>query len=193
MIVIVLPDIPTEDQLLLRARRGDQSAIMEIYESYFPPVFQFIRLRIDDPALAEDIASDVFVKFIQALRGRSAPHHSLRGWLFQVTRNELSRHYGKRRKFPTSTLEEWVPAPSDNEPEIRFLRTLSIQRAREAIQTLTPEQQEVLILRFWQMLSLEATADIMGKNIGAIKSLQFRAVNALRQVLGESRMEAAYE
>lgn len=193
MIVIVLPDIPAEDQLLSRARQGDQSAIMEIYEGYFPPIFQFIRLRIDDPALAEDIASDVFVKFIQALRGRAAPHHSLRGWLFQVTRNELNRHYSKRRRFPISTLEEWVPAPSESEPEIRFLRTMNIQQARRAIQTLTPEQQEVLILRFGQMLSLEATADIMGKNIGAIKSLQFRAVNALRQILGEARLEAAYE
>jgi RNA polymerase sigma-70 factor (ECF subfamily) len=192
MIFIVLPDIPMEDRLLAQAREGSQAAVMRIYESYFPPIYNFIRLRVSDPVLAEDLASDVFLKLVNALRGRTAPRHSLRGWLFRVARNAIHDHYGKNRQMTTEALEEWMPAPSDNEPEVMFIRSLSVERARNAIRRLPAEQQEVLILRFGQMLSLEETADILGKKIGAVKSLQFRAVNTLRAVLGELHMEGGY-
>jgi RNA polymerase sigma-70 factor, ECF subfamily len=185
MIFLVLPDIPAEDELLARARRGDQRAVMEIYENYFPPIYQFLRLRTGDSTTAEDLASDVFLRFIESLRGSNAPRYSLRGWLFRVARNELFRHYGKNRQLPTTTLEEWLPAPTESEPEMEFMRALSVERARLAILKLAPNQQEVLILRFGQMLNLEETADIMDKSVSAIKSLQFRAVNTLRQVLAE--------
>jgi len=189
MIVIVLPDIPAEDELLTQARRGNQNAMMRIYESYFPPIYNFIRLRVDDPSLAEDLASDVFLKLVDALRGPNAPHHSLRGWLFRVARNVLHDHYGKNEQLTTETLEEWVIASGDTDPEVQFMHTLNIERTRQALRMLAPDQQEVLILRFGQSLSLQETADIMGRQISAIKSLQFRAVNTLRQILGEIQLE----
>jgi len=189
MIVIVLPDIPTEDRLLERARRGDSDAIMEIYEQYFPPVYQFIRLRVDEAQLAEDLTSEVFLKLVTALRGRNAPRQSLRGWIFRVARNVMHTHFGKERRYPIVTLKEWTPAPADDEPEVQFIRSLNLERARHALRMLNAEQQEVLILRFGQKLNLKATAEVMGKSVSAIKSLQFRAVNTLRQLLGEMRME----
>ncbi len=191
MIVIVLPDIPSEDRLLARARQGQQDAIMQIYESYFPPIFQFIRLRVGERALAEDLASEVFVKLVEALQGNNAPRHSLRGWLFRVARNAIHDHYGKSRQLPTTTLDEWLPASPDNDPEVQFMRTLSVERARRAIRMLAAEQQEVLILRFGQMLSLQETADIMGRSTNAVKSLQFRAINTLRSILEGMRTETA--
>jgi len=72
---------------------------------------------------------------------------------------------------------------------VQFFRALDIERVRRALRMLADDQQEVLLLRFSQMLNLQETADIMGRNVGAIKSLQFRAVNTLRQILGEYRME----
>ncbi|MEO8612295.1 MAG: sigma-70 family RNA polymerase sigma factor [Chloroflexota bacterium] len=192
MIQIILPDIPAEDRLLAHARQGDQNAIMQIYESYFPPVYNFIRLRVDDKSQAEDIASEVFVRLVDAMRGRNAPRHSLRGWLFRVARNLLHDHYGKRQEFSTEALEEWIPASGDEDPEIQFMRSLNAERAARALRMLVTEQQEVLILRFGQQLSLQETADTMGKNVGAIKQLQFRAVNTLRQILGEIQVANEY-
>jgi RNA polymerase sigma-70 factor (ECF subfamily) len=191
MIVIALPDIPSEDRLLARARQGQQDAIMQIYERYFPPIFQFIRLRVGDRALAEDLASEVFVKLVGALQGSTAPRHSLRGWLFRVARNEIHDHYGKSRQLPTTTLDEWLPSSPDHDPEVQFMRLVSVERARRAIRLLAAEQQEVLILRFGQMLSLQETADIMGKSTSAIKSLQYRAINTLRSILDGMRTETA--
>ncbi|MBL8165163.1 MAG: sigma-70 family RNA polymerase sigma factor [Anaerolineae bacterium] len=192
MIIIVLPDIPAEDRLLAQARKGSQDAMMEIYENYFPPIYNFIRLRVNDPAQAEDIASDVFVKLVSALRGRNAPQHSLRGWLFRVARNEIHDHYGKDKQVTVEALEEWIPASGDDEPEVQFIRNMNMERARRALGMLAPDQQEVLILRFGQSLNLQETADIMGRNINAIKALQFRAVNTLRQILGEVRAETQH-
>lgn len=189
MIFIVLPDIGIEDRLLAQARQGDREALMRIYDTYFPPIYNFIRLRVDDTALAEDLASDVFIKLVETVRGKNAPHHSLRGWLFRVARNRLHDHYRQNKNMTSEALEEWTPIPSDDEPEEQFLRSLQVEQARSALLKLSADQQEVLILRFGQGLGLQETADIMDRNISAIKSLQFRAVNALRQILGETRLE----
>jgi RNA polymerase sigma-70 factor (ECF subfamily) len=192
MIVIVLPDIVAEDRLLSRARTGDEEALMVIYENYFPPVYNFIRLRIEDRALAEDLASDVFVKLLQSIRQSQAPRHSLRGWIFKVARNLVYDHYRKERQVTTEALEEWIPNADDEGLEVEFIRSVNLERARRALGRLAPDQQEVLILRFGQNLNLQETADIMGKSINAIKSLQFRAVQTLRQLLGEIQSESNY-
>lgn len=190
MIVIVLPDIPSEDELLARARRGDKSAVMEIYEAYFSPVYQYLRLRVDDRMLAEDLASEVFMNLILALHSGSAPRYSLRGWLFRVARNLLHEHYGAARMLPTvtldDTLDDWISAPQGEQPEVQFVRIADAELVRAALRRLAAEQQEVLVLRFGQMLSLQATADIMGKSVSAIKSLQFRAVDNLKKLLADS-------
>jgi len=189
MIILVLPDIADEDELLSRARRHDTDALREIYTSYYPPVYQFLRMRIDDPATAEDLAADVFLRLVSALRQRKGPHHSLRGWLFRVARNVLYDHYQTEKQFTETMLDEWLPIPTDDEPEAQFMQAMNIETTRQALRQLTTDQQEVLILRFGQMLSLQETADIMNKQINAVKQLQLRALNALRRVL----LEATYD
>lgn len=189
MIVLILPDITEEGLLLARALEGDQQAIMTIYETYFPPIYQFVRLRTADVFIAEDLASDVFVKLVDALRGPSAPRQSLRGWLFRVARSEISDHYGRTRRMPVQTLEEWIPAEGEAlEPNL--LRRMDIDRVRKILRMLAPEQQEVVVLRFGQALSLQETADVMGKSVSAVKSLQFRALDTLRKIMED---EAAGE
>lgn len=192
MIVLVLPDIPEEDALLTAARQGQEAAVMQIYESYFPPIYEYIRLRVNDRHEAEDLASEVFLKFVKALHGPNAPRHSLRGWLFKVARNAIATHHVKIKQQPEIELEEWFAAPTDQDPEIIFLRNLSTHTIHEAMRRLTTEQQEVLVLRFGQQLSLEETADIMGKSIGAIKTMQFRAVESMRRSLNAGRKEESY-
>ena len=184
MLVLVLPDIPHEDDLLARARRGDQPAVMEIYEQYFEPVYQYLRMRTDETVTAEDLASEVFLQFLHALKTGSAPRISLRGWLFKVARNLLAQHYQQAAQLPQITLEDWLPLGDDRQnPEAFFMHNASLEKTRHALRMLNEHQQEVLVLRFGQMLSLEETADIMGKSVGAVKSLQFRAVSTLREIL----------
>ncbi|MEL6307981.1 MAG: sigma-70 family RNA polymerase sigma factor [Chloroflexota bacterium] len=190
MIVLVLPDITTDDERLARAKQGDKTAIGDIYRSYFEPIYQFIRLRVGDAQLAEDLTSDVFIKFIKALKNDRAPHTSLRGWIFRVARNVIYDYYGKEQAIPAETIEQWIDNDDDTNPEVQALRTIEAERARQVIRMLAPAQQEVLILRFDQQLSLQETADIMDKKVNAIKALQFRAVNTLRQILQDDEPDA---
>jgi RNA polymerase sigma-70 factor, ECF subfamily len=183
MIVLVLPDIATEDNLLDRMRRGDDSALHEIYQHYFSAIFQFIRLRVATIQEAEDLAGDVFLELIVAVRRAKVPRKSLRGWLFRVARNQLYDRYSRKPKFTETALDEWIPTAETENPETKILSQMNVEEARRAIQQLVSEQQEVIILRFGHKLSLQETADIMDKNSGAIKSLQFRALNNLRQLL----------
>ena len=189
MIVLVLPDISVDDERLERAQHGDQEAIADVYRSYFDPIYQFVRLRVGDAQLAEDLTSDVFVKFVKALKHDKAPHTSLRGWIFAVARNVIYDQYGKEPELPVETLDQWLTTDVDTNPEVQAIRTISIERARQAISLLAPSHQEVLMLRFDQQLSLQETAEIMNKKVNAIKALQFRAVNTLRQLLSDPEID----
>ena len=186
MIVIVLPDISTESHLLERLHAGDEDAILDAYRAFLSPLYNYVRLRTGDPQMAEDIVSDVFVTMIESLGGPGAPRENLRAWLFAVARNAVNRHYGSQRHLPLTDLDEWLPAPPTSNPEAQAMQNAASDRVRHALRMLKAEQQEVLILRFGQMLSLKATADIMGKSVSAIKSLQFRALDTLRGILDET-------
>jgi RNA polymerase sigma-70 factor (ECF subfamily) len=189
--MIVLPDISVEQQLLSEARQQHQEALRRIYEIYFPPIYQFIRLRINDREQVRDIASEVFLDLFVALRGARPPQTNLRAWLFRVARNKIYDHYGRYKHFPVTTLEEWLPASSESSPEVEFIRSINVEQARRALHMLNAEQQEVIILRFGESLSLQETADVLGSSVSAVKSLQFRAVSKLRQLL--EKMGVSYE
>jgi RNA polymerase sigma-70 factor, ECF subfamily len=162
---------------------------VEVYELYFPSIYQFIRLRIDDRQTAEDIASDVFMQFIDSVGTLRGPRRSLRGWLFRVARNRIARHYGRANRVSETAFDELMGSTqSDSEElELQFIRKLDSERARNALRMLSADQQEVLILRFSEALSLQETAEVMGKSESAIKSLQFRAVDTLRSLLASAR------
>lgn len=188
MIVIVLPDIAEEDALLEQARAGNRQAVASIYEHYFSPIYQYVRLRVGDLHTADDITSQVFAKLIVSLRGHNAPNKSLRGWLFQVARNEIANHFRRDEPLPLETVDQWLASPPEASLEVNVIQNMDIDRTRQAIRMLAPGQQEVLLLRFDQMLSLQETADIMNKNVNAIKALQFRAINTLRMILADEEV-----
>jgi len=172
-----------------RATQGNQDALREIYNAYFPAIFRYIRLRTNQVQEAEDLTGDVFLKLVTAFQKKRMPRKSLRGWLFRVAHNIMVDHYGKKQRFTQTAIEEWIPATDSANPEIQFVKTVSAEIARDALQNLVFEQQEVIILRFGHMLSLQETADIMNKSVQAVKSLQFRALNNLRKILERARIE----
>ena len=183
MLFIVLPDIAVDDDLLSRIKRGDDTAVIEVYETYFDALYHYVRLKTGDASIAEDIVSDVFVKLMEVIGTKSAPHTHLRGWLFQVARNLLYQHYGRHKDVTLTRLEDWMPASPELNPEVQTAHLFDMQRVRHAMRMLNGDHQEVLLLRFGQRLSLQETAAVMGKSVSAIKSLQFRAVDNLRNIL----------
>ena len=178
-------DFRLQKRYLRAAKTKQQATISSIYQSYFGDVCQFIQRRVGDAQLAEDLASDVFLKLIKAMGGQAAPHKSLRAWIYRVARNVIHDYYADEAEaFRKATeLGEWIPSEGDCNPEVQAMRSLTMERARTAMRRLAPAQQEVLLLRFDQGLSLQETAERLGKNVNAVKALQFRAVSLLRSAL----------
>ena len=187
MIVLVLPDPQADDILLKRARTGDKTAISAIYQRYVDAIYQFCRLRLQDPQQAEDITSHVFTTMIQGFAQRKGPQKHLRGWLFQVARNTLHDSYSKQDALPIETIEQMENLESMR-PEQAAFKAISADAIRERIAQLSPAQQDVLLLRFDQQLTLRETADILGKNINTVKALQLKAVKRLRDLLQREGM-----
>lgn len=189
MLVLILPD-PTDDNTLLQqARRGDKQALAALYRRYLEPIYQFARLRVNDPQLAEDITSTTFFKLVMGIKEGKGPNRNVRGWLFKVVRHEIYRVYGStQQSLPIETLDQWVADDSAPNPESQVMQQADRQTLRDALAKLSPDQQEVLLLRFDQQLSLQETADVMDRNINTIKTLQLRALQKLRQQLQQAQL-----
>lgn len=165
-------------------RRLDPQVISAVYDRYFPEVYRFVRYRLNDEHIAEDIASDVFVRLLEAARSGRGPQTNLKSWLLATASHIVIDHLRKAYRRPESELPETIPdgataIPADYEKRERD------RRLKSAMATLTEEQQHVITLRFNQGYSLEETADTMKKNINSVKQLQFRALAALNKVMGE--------
>jgi RNA polymerase sigma-70 factor (ECF subfamily) len=191
MIVMMLPDIAVDTTLMAQARDGKKAAIAEIYHRYVDSIYQYVRLRVGDKQSAEDITSTVFTTLIESIAKGNAPQKSLRGWLFQVARHKIYDTYGKQSNLPLETIDQMESM--DANPEAEFGKNLTRETIRRVILQLSPDQQEIILLRFDQQLSLKEVADIMNKNVNTVKALQLRAVQRLRKLIEQETNGAIYE
>ena len=166
----------------------DSQAIGAIYDHYFSEVYRYIRYRINDDAAAEDIASDVFVRLLEAARKKQGPHSSLKGWLIATASHAVNDYLRRRYHRPVEALSEALP---DAGPSVHSQVDLRDQSriVQSADAQLTTEQQHVLALRFGQGYSIEETAAYLKKNINAVKALQFRALASLQRQIGAVNYE----
>lgn len=176
----------TADDLLARSRGIDPLTIGKIHDQFYPEVYRYVRYRLDDEPACEDIASEVFLRLLQTLHKPGRPIQNLRGWLLGMASNLVNDHLRARYARPVSGLEENNLPASGDSPEGLAEHAWQAEQVRRALQHLTLEQQHVLALRFAEERSLEETAQLMSKSVGAIKTLQFRALASLRRFLEKS-------
>jgi RNA polymerase sigma-70 factor (ECF subfamily) len=139
-------------------------------------MYSFAYVRTGDTTAAEDIAAEVFVaaaKGIASYKPTGAPFAS---WLYRIARNLTADHLERLRRRPAVPLDSVEMASSAWDAGIDDATDIA-----RALTHLTKEQQEVIVLRFFNDCSLQDAADAMGKNVGAIKLLQHRALGALRR------------
>lgn len=169
-------------------RELNPQAISAVYDKYFSEVYRYVRYRLGDEQAAEDIASDVFVRLLEASQKGRGPQTNLRAWLLGTASHIVTDHMRRSYRRPTEALTENVLDPLAV-PADEVDRRERGEKVRAAMQLLTPEQQHVLALRFGEGYSLEETAAAMNKNINAIKALQFRALTSLQRGIGEMAHE----
>lgn len=177
-----------ENQMLERLRDSDPQAVGAIYDTYSADVYRYARYRLGDSNVAEDVAGDVFVRLLEAIRNGRGPQSNIRAWLLSTADHIATDHLRRSYRRPTELMpEELIDVTAVPGEEIeRRERSREFQRAYSM---LTNEQQHVLALRFGQGYSLEETASTMKKKVNAIKALQFRALAALQRHIGEAPHE----
>lgn len=169
--------------LLERANRMEPQALGQIHDRFYPVVYRYVRYRLDDEQVVEDISSDVFLRLLDHLHRQKGTIHDLRAWLLGTASNLVNDHLRHKYRRPTENIDEheWIPSNEDLHQTAE--QDESRSAVREAMIHLTREQQHVLALRFSQGFSIEETAQTMNKTAGAIKVLQFRALAAVRKIL----------
>jgi RNA polymerase sigma-70 factor, ECF subfamily len=176
-------DDETLDRLVAEAQGGNPEAFGRIFDAYVGPIHRFIASRVNRPSDAEDLTQLVFVKALEALPRYEARGVPFGGWLFRLARNAIIDQVRTRRDH-LSLVAAVTRATEDAGPEaMAFLRE-ELDRVARAMTELTDDQREVIELRFFAGLSVSETADVMGRQDGTIRGLQFRALAALRRSLG---------
>jgi RNA polymerase sigma-70 factor (ECF subfamily) len=165
-------------------RELNSQVIGAIYDKYYPDVYRYVRYRLSDESAAEDIASDVFVRLLEASQNGRGPQTNLKAWLLGTASHIVMDHMRRTYRRPTDSLSENMLDPLAL-PVDEFDRRERDQLVRGAMKNLTEEQQHVLTLRFGDGYSLEETAAVMNKNVNAVKALQFRALSSLQRGIGE--------
>jgi RNA polymerase sigma-70 factor (ECF subfamily) len=173
-----------ERQALDGLRSLDAQVIGAIYDKYFPEIYRYVRYRLSDEHLAEDIASDVFVRMLEAAQSGLGPQTNLKAWLISTASHIVTDHLRRDYRRPLDALSEDILDPA-SAPADEFDRREQTRSFQQAYAQLTAEQQHVLALRFGQGCSLEETASVLKKNVNAVKALQFRALAALQRKIGE--------
>ena len=170
------------DDVARAATAGDVEAVGRLYDELVGPIYRYIALRVRRREDAEDLTHVVFERIVGALPRYHHTGKPFAAWAFRIARNAVIDHH--RRTRPTESLaaiEERVDATG---LEALSLRREEIDELRSAIQRLTPDQREALMLRYAGGLSADEAAEAMGRQAGTIRGLTFRAIEALRRQLG---------
>ena len=170
-----------EARLLIRAQLFEPEALGVIYDQYSPGLYRYARRLLGNDSLAEDCVGETFSRFLQALRGGGGPRDHLQAYLYRVAHNWITDHY-RRQPPPPLELDENHPSGSAG-VESQAGQALEQARVRAALVRLTDEQRQVVTLRFLEGWDPEEVAQAVQKPVGAIKSLQHRALAALRRML----------
>jgi RNA polymerase sigma-70 factor (ECF subfamily) len=168
--------------LLSQARALDPAALAELYDLYAPAMYAYIYRRVGDPVLAEDLTSELFLRMLRALHEGVIWHKSFNGWLYRAAHNLVVDHYRQNGRSIEVPLDESTPE-GDRAPDVTVERDLERQQLRGALEQLTPEQQEVLALRYGEDLTAREVGEIIGKTTGSVEALQRRGLAALKRIL----------
>ena len=181
--MLFIPIVPlTEDeQLLESARKLESRALATIHDRYYPDVYRYTLFKTSDEQVADDLSSEVFMRLLDAFHS-GRPPDSLRAWLFGVAGHLIADHFRRNARHPQTELADNLPAESDD-PEHGAQAAFTTSAVRRALQQLTAEQQQVLVMRFNESRSIADTAILLNKSETAIKQLQFRAVATMRRLM----------
>ena len=169
------------EDLLRRIHANDSAALDELYTRYSPRVFGYLYQRLNgDVEEAEDLTAEVFTRVYQKIYSFQVQGAPLSSWVFRIARNQLIDSVRKRPNQTAVTLDD-APALTAGSVFQGVDQHMAMDIIKSGLGRLTPEQRQVIILRFLEDKSIAETAAIMMRNEEAVKKLQARGLASLRR------------
>lgn len=188
-----LPAEPVDAWVLVAAAQdGDPHAFAELYHRYTDTVYRYVYFRLADREAAEDLTSETFLRALRRISSVRYQGRDVGAWLVTIARNLVLDHVKSgryRKEIATAEPSDTAPVaaltagPQAAGPEQRALAAATRDELLRCLAQLGDDQRECVVLRFVQGLSVTETAELMGRNTGAIKALQHRAIRKLAQLL----------
>ena len=176
------------DQAILeRAKRFEALALEEIFDAFSPRIYRYAYRLLGDEELARECMSETFSRFLAALKRAGGPDTYLQAYLYRIAHNWITDYY-RSKTPPTLPLDIEIPASLADDPQQQLADEMSTTQLRQALSLLTPDQRQVIVLKYLEDWENESIAHSMKKPVGAVKALQHRGLVALRRIL--TRYEA---
>jgi len=184
----------TEQELLNGARVFDMQTLAEVYDRYSPGVYAYAMRLLGDECLAEDCVAETFSRFLKSLRATHGPEEHLQAYLYRIAHNWITDQYRRQPPIPYE-LDENIRAEDESRPENQVDHRSELDEVRGALRMLTPDQRQVIILRYLEGWENDEVAAAVQKPVTSVRALQHRALAALRRwLLGrEEGNSYAYE
>jgi RNA polymerase sigma-70 factor, ECF subfamily len=173
--------------LPVQTRRRDRTTFEELYTTYLPKVYNYVRYRVSDVDVAEDITAAIFERALTRLHTYRSDRGAFSTWLFTIARHVISNHLRDRERKPEMCSLNSLPplSTTDLSPEQTVIEAEQLQHVQRCMQRLPERQQDVLALKFGSGLSYKEIAQTMKIKPNYVGVLLHRAVRALRQALEE--------
>ena len=168
--------------MLARALQLDQEALAAIYEQYSPGLYRYAYRQLGSLDLAEDCVAETFSRFLGALQRDKGPRQHLQAYLYRVAHNWITDRF---RRNPPPVLPLTPELVDEGSPRVEKQVEIRMQTEylRARLSQLTPDQRQVIALKFLEDWSNQEIAAAMNKPVGAVKALQHRGLAALRRIM----------
>lgn len=179
-------DAETDDAILAEAAKTDVCAFGELYERYYARIYRYTYHRLGHAADAEDVTALVFMKALEALPSYQSGRSGFAAWIFTITRNAVVDHYRRKRKqYPLDEIEH---DSSGHDPISDVLINEQRTELHMLITHLSPEQREVVLMRYAAELTFSEIAATLKKNEAAVRMLLHRGLRKLKAVMDDERL-----
>lgn len=167
-------------QLVEQARTKDTKSVATLCETFYPKVYRYVYYRVNRIEDAEDLTNETCLKAVGALQQQMGSFHA---WIFRIASNLVTDFY-RRRSVRQSVESVGASIETVHSNGDQADATVEREELKRALLQLTDEQQQVMVLKFIEGYETDEIAEMLEKNTGAIRAIQFRALTALRAVYG---------
>lgn len=173
--------------LVRRAKNRDQEAFGALYDEYVDPIFRYVYYKVGDFAESQDLTGQTFLKAFENIDSYEIRDVAFSSWLYRIAHNLVVDYFRRESKRESVPIDEQPPMhATGGNPVETVLADMDSERLSRAMQKLTHNQREIVVLKFIDNLSNTQVAEIMGISVGAVKSAQKRGLLALNKILTDS-------